>query len=51
MMGTELIKYAEKQAKERQKLSQGRGQKGKVILPDLNKKQATDEVAEKVGVK
>jgi hypothetical protein len=37
------------EAKERQRLSEGRGQKGKELFPDLNAGQARDSAAKAVG--
>lgn len=42
--------YEKRQAKERKKLSQGRGQKGPVISPDVKGGDARDKLAERAGV-
>ncbi len=42
--------YYDDQAKGRQKLSEGRGKKGPVTLPDLNKGDSRDKAGEAVGV-
>lgn len=51
MIASKLKVEFEKQAAERQKLSKGRGQKGKANLPDLKSSgQSRDKAAESVGV-
>lgn len=50
MIGDDVAAIYKKQAKERQKLSKGRGQKGKEDVPDLKSTQARDAAGKAVGV-
>jgi hypothetical protein len=43
---TDIINTLEREAKERQKLSEGRGKKGKVKIPYLDKAQVSEKLAE-----
>lgn len=50
MCAARAIELYQKRAKERQKLSKGRGQKGPVNCPDLNASDSRDEAGEEFGV-
>jgi len=50
MFGANKVEHYEDEAKKRQKLSKGRGKKGKETVPDLNKGQSRDAAGATVGV-
>jgi hypothetical protein len=50
MVGDKARELFDQRAKDRQKLSKGRGKKGKVTLPYLNDGQSRDEAGKAVGV-
>ena len=43
---TDIINTLEREAKERQKLSEGRGKKGTVKIPEVNKGETSEKLAE-----
>ena len=49
MVAARMKEQYAREAKERQKLSEGRGKKGPVKVPDLNSGDARDQAGEAVG--